>query len=77
MLLGAINGPSRIYGTVEASTDSLELSDKDLFGGVGPFLLLKTAWRHGRAEFLGIITGREFVRAIMWVPLSKASEFLL
>jgi hypothetical protein len=55
---GVINGPSRIYGRIEASIDSLEPAEKDLLGCGGSRFFLKTAGREGRASFLGIIASK-------------------
>lgn len=61
---GAINGPSRIYGRIEASIDSLEPAEKDLLGCVGSRFFLKTAGRKRRADVLDIIASKVFAKKI-------------
>ena len=68
-----IKGVSRIYGRVEASTDSLELADQD----VSSRFLLITVGRRGRAGVQGIMTGREFHKDFDVGSLSKAFGFYL
>ena len=75
---GVIRGPSRKYGRVCASADSLELTEAKPFALAGSRFRLKTAPKNGsRVVDLGIIiAGSDRAKFVTGARLSRMSELL-
>ena len=76
MLPGVIRGPSREYGRIGASADSLELIKANPFACAGLLFRLKMAPINVRFVDLGIIfTGSDSARFVAGARLSRIPSF--